>query len=197
LSGNAKIGCSSMSRCGLVCFGMQVPGSAPGDSQRVEGVAVIDTEPARNLPTGNVSEGWESEGSPNSRTRPTSSLPWVKSRFDAQSVASPSRLQSHDPCSERSRPRRIRACRHGSRPILRNVPLERLSLACLSRTRFQSRTDSSGRFPGCNCRIAPTGLVRIDGGPLLLLTISRSFTKMSVILSPENEELAAFDLTTC
>ena len=36
---------------------MQVPGSTPGDSQRVEGVAVIDTEPARNLSTGNVSEG--------------------------------------------------------------------------------------------------------------------------------------------
>ena len=33
-----------MSRCGLVCFGMQVHGSTPGDSQRVENVAIIDTE---------------------------------------------------------------------------------------------------------------------------------------------------------
>ena len=43
LWGNAKIGCSSMSRCGLVCFGMQVHGSTPGDSQQVEDVAIIDT----------------------------------------------------------------------------------------------------------------------------------------------------------
>jgi hypothetical protein len=51
-------------------------------------------------------------------------------------------------------------------------------------------------FEDVNFQIAPTGLVRIDGGSLLLLSISRSFTKTSVMRSPENEELAAFDLTT-
>jgi hypothetical protein len=57
LWGNAKIGCSSMSRCGLVCFGMQVHGSTPGDSQRVENVAIIDTGLARNPQPGMSQKG--------------------------------------------------------------------------------------------------------------------------------------------
>ena len=36
-----------MSRCGLVCFGMQAHGSTPGNSQRVEDVAIVDTGLAR------------------------------------------------------------------------------------------------------------------------------------------------------
>ena len=59
LWGNAKIGCSSMSRCGLVCFGMQVHGSTPGDSQRVEDVAIIDTGLARNPQPGMSQKGGE------------------------------------------------------------------------------------------------------------------------------------------
>ena len=46
-----------MSRCGLVCFGMQVHGSTPGDSQRVEDVAIIDTGLARNPQPGMSQKG--------------------------------------------------------------------------------------------------------------------------------------------
>jgi hypothetical protein len=46
-----------MSRCGLVCFGMQVHGSTPGDSQRVEDVATYRHRARPESPTGNVSEG--------------------------------------------------------------------------------------------------------------------------------------------
>jgi hypothetical protein len=46
-----------MSRYGLVCFGMQVHGSTPGDSQRVEDVAIIDTGLARNPQPGMSQKG--------------------------------------------------------------------------------------------------------------------------------------------
>ena len=71
LWGNAKIGCSSMSRCGLVCFGMQAHGSTPGDSQRVEDVAIIDTGLTRNSQPGSLRRA-ESAATRVRRERPES-----------------------------------------------------------------------------------------------------------------------------